>query len=128
MRTPAGLRRHAIRVDNPYAPTPDGDGGFNQTWFKLGSRTAAILPATAQNMARFGQSTVTSTATHIITFPFLSGVTTESRIVFGTRVFNIAGVADPEERHVETICLCVETQGLTPPPSDPDGWVQGDWL
>ena len=118
-KTSIADRPHRIRLQNPAgAPVSDGDGGYTQGWTDLAPAEVfgKIAPATAQDLERLAAGTVISTATHLATFPWHPQVTTATRLVFGTRVFSVTGVSDPEERHVETICVCVEL--LAAPPID----------
>jgi head-tail adaptor len=108
--TSIGQRRHLVSFQNPGASVPDGDGGSVSSWYTLTPPTAyaKIKPATAKDLERVAAGTVLATASHVVTFPYHPGVTTVTRIVFGARVFSVTGVSNPEERNVETICVCVE--------------------
>lgn len=110
MTTSVGDRPHQVRLQNPGPAVPDGDGGFTQVWLDLVPATwsVKIAPATAADLERVTAGTVLATATHLVTGPYHPQISTATRIVFGTRVFSVTGVSDPEERHSETICVCVE--------------------
>jgi head-tail adaptor len=103
-------RPHRVTLQNPGPAIPDADGGFTQTWTDLvpPAMSAAIAPATAADLERLAAGTVLSTATHIVSMPYHPQVTTKTRLVFGSRFFSVTGVANPEERNVETIAICVE--------------------
>jgi len=116
-----GERRHLVTLDNPGAAVPDNEGGFTQAWTALSppSRYAEIKPATARELERVAAGTVLSTATHIVTFDYHSGVTTKTRVTkgprnadgtlpAGSREFSVTGVSNPEERNIDTILTCVE--------------------
>lgn len=107
--TPTGLRRHRVAL---YALTAasEADGGFavSQAALAPAAVWARIVPATAAQLERVASGAVISTATHIVTMPYHAGVTTKTRIVFGSRVFSVMGVATPDERQIETVALCVE--------------------
>jgi SPP1 family predicted phage head-tail adaptor len=106
----AGRRVHLATVQAPGAPVPDGDGGFAQTWTTLVEVRVAIEPATARVLERLiANTSIISQATHVITMPYVAGVTTESRVLFGAREWHVLGVIDPEERHRELILTCIET-------------------
>jgi SPP1 family predicted phage head-tail adaptor len=123
-----GARRHLISLANLGTPVADGDGSFTETATALSPATvwASVKPATAKDLERVASGTVLSTATHIVTMPYHAQVSTTTRIVFGTRSFNVTGVSDPEERHIETICVCVELVGV--PVVIDTGWIQSHWL
>jgi head-tail adaptor len=116
-----GERRHLISLDNPGAAIPDGDGGFTQAWTALtpATRWAEIKPASARDLERVAGASVISTATHIVTFDYHSGVTTKTRITKGPRnadgtlpstsqEFSVTGTSNPEMRNIDTVALCVE--------------------
>lgn len=105
-----GQRRHVVTLENPSAPIQDGDGGFSHEWTALTpARTfAQIKPATAHDLERTMVNTVQSVATHIVTIPYHPDVTTKTRLTFGTRLFQIAGVQNPEERNIELVLACTE--------------------
>lgn len=105
-----GSRRHNVTLDNPGPSVPDGEGGFIQARVELFPRHAwaRIQPATARNLERVVANTVQSTATHIISMPFHPQVTTATRVTFGTRLFEVTGVQNPEERNIELVLACHE--------------------
>lgn len=105
---PAGRRVHAITIETPGVPVPDGDGGYTQTWTPVTAVYASIMPATVRDLERLRQGTVIAQASHVVTLPYVTGVTTKARVVFGARTFAIVGVATPEERPRELVLLCSE--------------------
>ncbi len=110
MPIPIANRRHLVRWQGPGPAVPDGDGGFTTTWADLqpASSYVQIAAATAKDLERVAAGTVLSTATHIVTGAFHPGVTTQTRMLFGERVFNVVGVSDLDERHIEMVVTCVE--------------------
>jgi len=115
-QTTIGTHRHLVTVQGPGVPVPDGDGGYTTTWSNLVPPTwyCSIEPATARDLERVTAGTVISTATHVIKGRYHPQIDTSTRLVFETRVFQITGVSDPEERHIETICVAVELLGAVP--------------
>lgn len=107
--TTIGDRRHLITLQNPGPPVPTGTG-YTQTWTDLVPPTmfAKIDIATGRDLERQAAGTILSAATHIVTMPYHPGVTTKTRIIFEGRTLNVTGVGDPDERHVETVAVCVE--------------------
>jgi head-tail adaptor len=105
-----GARRHYVTLENPGAAVPDGDGGYTQTWTALSPAAlyVEIKPATAKDLERVAAGTVLSTASHIVTGPYHAGVTTKTRVTFGTRVFSVTGVSSPDERQIESVMICEE--------------------
>lgn len=105
----AGILRHRITLQSPSDPAPDGDGGFTNTWSTLAADVpAAIAPATASNLERVIAGTVQSIATHLVTIRYLVGVTTKTRALFGSRVFEVIGVQNPDERNISLVLICQE--------------------
>jgi SPP1 family predicted phage head-tail adaptor len=103
-----GAMRHRITLQTPAAATPDGDGGFTETWTALATVWASIVPATARDLERLVAGTVQSSATHLVTIRYLAGVTTKTRVVFGTRLFSVTGMQNPEERNISLVLVCQE--------------------
>src|SRR5262245_40462348 len=111
----AGRRYHQITLRNPAFPTPDeapepdGDGSFLETpYTTLAVVRASIERAGSKRLERITSGTVIAQATHIVTTPYLSGVTTKTEVVFGTRVFRVADVTNPDERNRELQLMCSE--------------------
>jgi head-tail adaptor len=108
---PAGRRDKRVLVEDPVI-VPDSEGGFTQTWVPL---TPAwlyvhIQPISGQALQHLvPDATLLSTVTHTITGPYHPGLTTESRLTYGTRHFRVTGVVTPDEDQIESTLLCVET-------------------
>lgn len=109
-KTSVAKRPHRVTLQDPGPPVADGDGGVTQTWADLvpPAMDAEIKTASAADLERVAAGTVLATATHIVTMPYHPQLKTSSRIVHNGRFFSVTGVADPDERHVETIAICVE--------------------
>lgn len=54
------------------------------------------------------QKTLTADATHLVTIDFYSGLTSQHRFKFGSRILNIAVVRDVESRGIRHECDCRE--------------------
>jgi SPP1 family predicted phage head-tail adaptor len=103
-----GAMRHRITLQTPSTATPDGDGGFTNTWAALATVWASIVPATARDLERVVAGTVQSSATHLVTIRYLAGVTTKTRVVFGSRLLSVTGMQNPEERNISLVLVCQE--------------------
>ena len=105
-----GQKRHLVTLQGPGTLVPDGDGGYTQVRANLDPPTAyaEIKPATARDLERTIANVVQSKASHIVTIDYHPGVTTETTLLFGTRVFQVAGVQNPEERNVDLVLACEE--------------------
>jgi SPP1 family predicted phage head-tail adaptor len=103
-----GALRHRITLQTPTS-VADGDGGFSDTWATLAANVpASIAPATAHDLERVVAGTVQSSATHLVTIRYLAGVTTKTRVVFGSRLFSVTGVQNPDERNISLVLVCQE--------------------
>jgi SPP1 family predicted phage head-tail adaptor len=109
-KTAVADRPHRVTLQNPGPGIPDGDGNTTQTWTDLAppALSVKIAPATAAALERLAAGTVLATATHLITGPYHPQVTTQTRILYNGRQFSVKGVANPEERNVELVLVCVE--------------------
>lgn len=106
----SGERRHYVTLANPGPSVPDGDGGYTQTTIPLVPPDAyvQIMPATARDLERIAAGTAIATATHVVRMPYHAGVTTQTVITYTGRRFAVTGVANAEERNLETIVTAVE--------------------
>jgi head-tail adaptor len=53
-------------------------------------------------------NTVQSTASHIVTIDYHSGVNTRTQITFGSRTFQVEGFHNPDERNIQLVLACKE--------------------
>jgi head-tail adaptor len=104
-------RPHRVLFQAP-TRTSDGKGGFTEGWQDLTPPRlfVSILPATAQDLERLQVGTVLATGSQVIAGPYHPQVTTLCRIVFGTRLFSITGIANRDERSIDMVLLCVELE------------------
>jgi SPP1 family predicted phage head-tail adaptor len=108
-----GALRHRITLQTPTSVS-DGDSGFIDRWPPDGGTTlatvwASIVPATARDLERVVAGTVQSSATHLVTIRYLAGVTTKTRVVFGSRLLSVTGMQNPEERNISLVLVCQES-------------------
>jgi len=103
---------HRVRFENPGEPVPDGDGGytvayttFQSVWF------AAIRPMTAKDFESETSGTITANASHVIQADYHPGVNIKSRVVKldDGRTFDVAGLANHDERDITMSLYCLET-------------------
>lgn len=105
----AGRRVQSVTLQNPAEPTPDGDGGYLLTPpTTLAVVRAAITRAGARQLERITSGTVLAQATHLVTIPYIAGVTTKTSILFGSRTFHITDVNNQDERNRELQLICAE--------------------
>ena len=106
----AGDLRHRVTLQS-LTETRDGANRVTgETWAAEASGIPAhIRPMTVNERMLAGQTA--SRSTHIIRIRYRSGVTAAMRLVdeeSGTRVFEILGIRDLEERHREMLIDCIE--------------------
>ena len=99
-----GDRRHVVTVQNP---------GPNQTWTDLDPATwhVSLSQLTGDDIGVFVEpaaGTPISSATYLVRGDFHPGVTTQTRLLFGTQAFAITSVDNVEMRGVETVCHAVQ--------------------
>jgi SPP1 family predicted phage head-tail adaptor len=110
-----GLERPSIAArisrgmfQNPGPNVPSGTG-YVQSWTDLPPAAfAQITAATQAALEQLAAGTVLSQATHIVSVPYRTGLTTKSRFLIDGRTLNIVGIVDPGERHVLLNLLCAE--------------------
>jgi len=104
--TPIGRLRHRVTLQQP-VDADDGSGGTTRTWSDVATLWARIEPLSADERVAAGR--IEAAADHRIVIRWRAGVTAAMRFSFGTRVFEIRGVTDRDERHRFLDCLCEET-------------------
>ena len=112
---PINIGRLDKRVDlaNPGAPgtgISDGKGGYTETFTALSPSPvwASIQPADARTMERFFANTVAAVATHLVRLRYHSGVTTKTRLTYGSRYLYVRGIQNVNERNEEQLLACEE--------------------
>jgi SPP1 family predicted phage head-tail adaptor len=107
-KTGRGVYRHYISI-TLNSVTSQGDRGqsvFTPT--TIGSTFALLEPLSGRKLDLAKQ--VYAVATHEVRFPYMSGVTPECQVVYGTRTFNIGSVRNEQENNWEMVLLCEEVQ------------------
>lgn len=94
----SGLLRHKVLLQS-MTDGKDTDGAPSETPTALASVWAAIRPVNANEVFRAAH--FEGDVTHIITIRYRSDVTPKTRILYGTRVFDIRSVLNVEERNRE---------------------------
>jgi len=93
MIAPGDLRVE-LRLET-LALTPDGAGGFSESWTETGLVFAMVEPASARD--RFGAGQTLEEVTHRITIRHRADIASGMRLRRGVRVFDIRTVNDPDE-------------------------------
>jgi SPP1 family predicted phage head-tail adaptor len=87
--------RQRIKFQN-LVRAPDGQGGFTESWTDFQEVWAQVVPASAKELY-FAQQ-IRPEITHKITIRNLIGLNTSMRILFGSRVFQVKGIRNEDER------------------------------
>jgi len=105
-----GRRDHEVEIRHPSGPpVADGDGEYVTPYDEVHARAfAAIEPATAQRLERFALAGVIAAATHLVTLPWIAGVTSKTRVLFEGRRLDVLGYSNTEERDIELVLICQE--------------------
>ena len=106
MTTTTGQRTAYLTLQAP-TRVADGAGGYTETWTTL-AHVWGALDASATRMERSFAAQVQTVATTTITIPYVEDVTPACRVVYGTRTYNVRGVADPDQRRRELVLACEE--------------------
>lgn len=78
----------------------------SEAWTDIATVWAAIEPLSGREY--FAASQENTEVTTRITIRYLPGITTDLRVVFGGRVFEVLSAIDPGERNISLILMCKE--------------------
>lgn len=102
----AGRLRHQITLQQP-TKGRDARGGITETWVTFKANVwAGVEPIKGREY--FESQQVNAEVSHRIVLRYLQGVNPRMRVLWGTRIFRIESVIDPEERHRELQLMCIE--------------------
>jgi len=104
-----GQMRHRVVVENPTA-TADGDGGYSDSYAPVAPSPvwASIEPATAGVIEQQVGNQVEAAITHVVTMRWHAGVTTRTRLTFGSRRLFVRGLQKIHEVGEWLVCSCEE--------------------
>ena len=105
MVTSIGRMRHRVTIQSPTATTDTG-GGKSVAWGTLKEVFADIQPANTSYGTKHEQET--ETVTHKVVIRHRADIGTNYRIKFGSRIFNIVGILNPDERSKFLEISCTE--------------------
>ena len=92
----AGQLRHKVIIQEN-TPSRDDYGAEAESWSNFATVWAAIEPIRGREFWESQQ--INAEVTARITIRYLSGVTPKMRVKYGTRIFDIISVINPEERN-----------------------------
>ena len=104
---PVGALTQRVTVQREGTPGADGGGGYAQAWATFAAGVPAKIEAAQARENILGQK-LAEIVSHAVTIRHLEGVAAGMRLVFGSRVFNIRGVVDLEERRRFMVLACEE--------------------
>lgn len=100
-----GKLRHLIIIEESI-PSRDSFGAEVSEWIQFAKVWADVSPVSGREFASFKQ--INAEITTKITIRYIAGITTEMRILFGDRVFEIDSVINPEEKNISLLLMCKE--------------------
>lgn len=101
----AGDLHHRVTIQQP-VESQNSYGEPIATWQDVATVWAAIEPL--QGRERFDAQQVVAQVDTRIRIRYRPGITPKMRVLFGTRVFDIQAVVEPETRRRELQLLCRE--------------------
>ncbi len=101
MRIDPGEMRTELVLEQA-TPTPDGAGGFTETWSEIAAVFARLQPIVVRE--RFGADQTLEEVTHRVTIRYRPDVASGMRFVMGDRVLSILTVHDSDETGRYLIC------------------------
>jgi len=103
----AGRLRHRITIQQPTLTT-NALGGKTKSWTDFTTVWAAIEPTTGHEIDQDHQLEPEVSARIVIRY--LSGITSDMRIKYGSKYYKISGIVNPDERNRELQLLVEETK------------------
>lgn len=103
-----GAFRHELLLEAATL-TPDGAGGYVESWTEVASIFARIEPVSA--VSRFGADQTLETVTHRITLRHRQNIESGMRFRLRARIFAIVTIHDPDETRRYLVCQARE-EGL----------------
>jgi SPP1 family predicted phage head-tail adaptor len=100
-----GRLRHRIVIEESLT-SRDSFGAEVSERVQFAVVWADLSPITGKEYLGFKQ--INSETTTKITTRYLAGVTTEMRVVFGDRTYEIDSIINPEEKNISLILMCRE--------------------
>lgn len=95
------------RIKLQQRSTTKTDAGTEQTtWSDVATVWANVQPLSGREL--MAAAAVNAEVTHLIVIRYRPGVTARMRAVYGTRIFDINAVIEPEMAHVSLELMCTE--------------------
>jgi len=91
-----GGLRHRVTIQTS-STVSDSQGGTTETWADLATVWGSLEPT--KSWEKFFASRVQYVRTHTCFIRYRNDITTEMRISFDSRTFQIKGIKDPDEKN-----------------------------
>jgi len=101
----ASTLRHRVKLQEVVCSADTKGAGSTETWLEIAKVWASITPISA--LERVESNARQETITHEITMRYKSQLTSADRIVYGSRIFNIKQILNPDYRN-EMLTMLVE--------------------
>lgn len=103
--------RHRVSVSSP-SSTPDGLGGYSESYAAATPATvwASIQPATPAVIERVVGNGLEAKVSHVVTVRYHAGITTKTRLTYGSRLLDVRGVQDIREHGEWLVLACEEVK------------------
>lgn len=105
----AGILRHRVIIQAK-TESRDAQGGVTYNWTNDQTRWAEVRPLEGRELWQARQAQMQATLR--CSMRHYAGLTTQHRMIFGSRVLNIESVTNIGERDIETVALCIDS-GVT---------------
>lgn len=105
MRVDPGELRTELVLEEA-SRTPDGAGGFTESWTQIATVFARLQPIVVRE--RFGADQTIEEVTHRVTIRHRPDVASGMRFVMGDRLLSILTVHDPDETGRYLVCRTKE--------------------
>lgn len=105
----SGELRDRLEIQQPIS-TPDAFGAPVVSWETVATRWGLVEPLGDGKEDQWTRKTYASVS-HRIRLRYHSGVTPLFRLKWGTRIFHLASVVNPDERKRELLCVATEVLG-----------------
>lgn len=97
-RQRSGRYRHHIVIQQ-VTNTDDGDGGYTEAWTTFHDARGSVQPVFSQELVRSDRRT--GETTHLCRLRYVSGISKSMRVSYDSRLFDITGMRNIDERRRE---------------------------
>lgn len=100
-----GKLRHRIVIEDSIAGR-DSFGAEISEWIQFAKVWANVSPVSGREFIAFKQ--INAEISTKVTIRYLAGITSEMRVLFKDRIFEINSIINPEEKNVSLLLMCKE--------------------